>query len=79
MISFLAGIGAKAWAYVGAALAVVAGIFIALGKAKQAGRLEVASKVNEASADTTKRMLDAAVQAPKEKAGVVEDLRLGKF
>lgn len=78
-MSFLMGIGAKAWGFIAMALTVVAAAFVALSKAKQAGRDEVAAKVNEASAATGKRMLDAATQAPKDIEDVRKDLRGGKF
>lgn len=78
-MSFLMGIGAKAWAYLATALTVVAAAFIALGKAKQAGRDEVKAKVNEATAGAKERMLDAATQAPKGIDDVRKDLRGGKF
>lgn len=79
MMAFLTGFGAKAWAYVGAAFAVVAALFVALGKAKQAGRNEVTTKVNEATADTTNKMLDAAIQSPKTGEGASDAARKGKF
>lgn len=79
MIPFLTSIGARAWGYMLAAGAVVIGLLAALGKAKQAGRNEVAAKVNLASGEAAARMLDAAVQSPKDKADVVKDLRSGKF
>jgi len=78
-MGFLLSIGAKAWAYLATALTVVAGMFIALGKAKQAGRDEVEAKVNKAGADANKRMLDAAIQAPKGIDDVRKDLRAGRF
>lgn len=78
-MNFLASIGLKAWGYLATALAVVAGLFVAMGKAKQAGRDEVVSKVNAEAAGAQERMLDAAVKAPKELADVQKDLRRGKF
>lgn len=78
-MSFLTSIGIKAWGYIATAGAVVLGLFVALGKAKQAGRDEVKAKVNEATADANKRMLDAAVQSPKEIDDVRKDLRNGRF
>ena len=79
MIPFLTSIGARAWGYMLAAGAVVIGLFTVLGKARQSGIDYVAKKVNEDTAKATGRMLDAAVQAPKDKADVVKDLRSGKF
>lgn len=79
MIAFLTSFGAKAWAYVGAAFAVVAALFVAFGKAKQAGRTEVTNKVNEATADATAKMLDAAIQSPKTGEGASDAARKGKF
>lgn len=78
-MNFLAGIGLKAGGYIAAAGAVVIGLLTMLGRAKQAGRNEVATKVNAETAEANKRMLDAAVQAPKEIDDVRKDLRSGKF
>jgi len=78
-MSFLMGIGAKAWGYLITAGAVVLGVFIAFGKAKQAGRDEVKAKVNEATAGANERMLNAATQAPKGIDDVRKDLRNGTF
>lgn len=79
MIPFLTSIGARAWAYIAAAGAVVVGLFVILGKARQSGIDYVAKKVNEDTAKATGRMLDASTQAPKDKDNVVKDLRGGKF
>lgn len=79
IMSFVTSIGARAWGYMIAAGAVVVGLLAAFGKARQSGIDYVAKKVNEDTAKATGRMLDAAVQAPKDKADVVKDLRSGKF
>ena len=78
-MSFLMGIGAKAWGYLAAAAGAVVGLLVILGKAKQAGRDEVVGNVNEETAATQKRMLDAATQAPKGIDDVRKDLRNGTF
>lgn len=79
MIPFLTSIGARAWGYMIAAGALVIGLLAAFGKARQSGIDYVAKKVNEDTAKAAARMLDAAVQSPKDKADVVKDLRSGKF
>lgn len=78
-MSFLTGVSLKIWGYLAAAGAVLIGLLTLFGKAKQAGRDEVVGKVNAATAEANKRMLDAAVQAPKEIDDVRKDLRSGKF
>lgn len=78
-MNFLTGLGLKVWGYVAAAVAVVAALWTALAKAKQAGRTEVSSAVNQASGAAAARMAEAAVKAPKERDDVVKDLRAGKF
>ena len=78
-MGFLMGIGAKAWAYLATAAVAVVGLLAMLGKARKSGIDYVAKKVNEDTAAATSRMLDAVVQAPKDKADVVKDLRSGKF
>ena len=78
-MAFLSSIGAKTWAYIATAATLVAGVVVALGRAKQAGRNEVAAKVNESSGEAAARMAEAAVQSPKDKDDVVKDLRGGKF
>ena len=67
------------WSYLAAAVGAVVGLLVILGKAKQAGRDEVKTKVNEATAGANARMLDAAVKAPKGIENVREDLRNGTF
>lgn len=78
-LGFLSSIGARAWGYMAAAGAVVVGAMLALGRAKQAGRNEVATKVNQSSGEAAARMAEAATQAPKDKDDVVKGLRTGDF
>lgn len=78
-MTFLASIGLKVWGYVAAAVAVVVGLLTMFGRAKQAGRDEVAGAVNKSTADANARMVDAAVQAPGDRQGVANDARKGRF
>lgn len=79
MFPGFATIGLKVWGYVIAAGAALVGILTLFAKVKQAGRNEVTTAVNADTADKTKKMLDAATQAPKEIKDVQNDLRSGKF
>ena len=78
-MNFLMSIGLKAWGYIAAAATAVIGLLTLFAKVKQAGRDEVIKLENERAAEANKRMLDAAVQAPKGKEDVVKDLRAGRF
>lgn len=69
------GIGLKVWGYVAAAGMVLAMFWAAWSK----GRRSMREDVNRASAETSKKMLEAAVNAPTEKSDVVKDLRSGRF
>ena len=79
MISFLSGIGLKAWGYLATAATIVVAAMVALGKAKQAGRDEVTTAVNQSSGEAAARMAEAATQAPTDRQGVADDARKGRF
>lgn len=78
-MSFLMGIGAKAWGYIVAAVTVVIGVLTMLAKVKQAGRDEIAAKVNVETGAANARMAEAAVQSPKGKNDVAEAARRHQF
>jgi hypothetical protein len=69
------GISLKVWGYVAAAGMVLAMFWAVWSK----GRKSMREDVNRSSAETSKRMLEAAVNAPAEKSDVVKDLRSGRF
>jgi len=73
--NFLLGLSLKVWGYV-AAVGMALGLFWA---AWSKGRQSMREDVNRASAETSKKMLNAAVNAPTEKSDVVKDLRSGRF
>ncbi len=68
-------VGVKVIGGVMAALGVIIAFMTAYGRGRRAAQRDVAA----ASADSTDRMLDAAVNSPKEKRDVAADLRAGKF
>lgn len=78
-MNLLAGIGLKVWGYALVAVGVVGAIFAVFKKGERVGKDGVTAKVNEETAGANTRMLDAAVNAPKEKSGVAQDARTGKF
>jgi hypothetical protein len=71
------------WTKLLAAGAIVLGILLAFlriqGQAKQAGRDEVLRKDAEAEAAARQRMQEAAADAPKDDAELVDTLRKGKL
>ncbi len=69
------GVSLKIWGYVAAAGMVLAMFWAVWSK----GRKSMREDVNRSSAETSKRMLEAAVNAPAEKSDVVKDLRSGRF
>lgn len=69
------GISLKVWGYVAAAGMVLAMFWAVWSK----GRKSMREDVNRSSAETSKRMLEASVNAPTEKSDVVKDLRSGRF
>lgn len=69
------GVSLKIWGYVAAAGMVLAMFWAAWSK----GRKSMREDVNRSSAETSKRMLGASVNAPTEKSDVVKDLRSGRF
>lgn len=79
MLTLLSGIGLRVWGYIAAVVAIVVGLLSLFSKAKQAGRDEVANKVNSDTAGANERMLNASTQAPKDVKNVQNDLRSGKF
>lgn len=72
---FLLGVGGRAWAYIAAGATVLISLWAAWVK----GRRSMRDEVNQQSAATARKMLDAAMQAPSEKSNVVKDLRSGRF
>ncbi len=76
-MTFLTGIGARAWAVlatVGAALAVVGGAFL---RGRQAGR--DAARVRAAEAEQQARRAGDAAAADAERDGATDRLRSGRF
>jgi hypothetical protein len=74
-MNFFTLVSAKVLGWIMAALGAVIAFLSIYRSGKSAARNEAAAE----GARANERMLDAAVNAPKEKSDVVKDLRAGRF